>query len=322
MALNLDTQDLENYPGTTKRVTVDVDSLVPYGYEGDEQIVLTVSTTAYSDNVNRTAIQDLYITEAKSGWLKSSGFKGSVFPLDTTANKLRISLDTTVSGWLGDGWYHITLEDDGGNNIPGDDVADDLEAKIRALPDGGQWNAADDGFILAYKNCSVDFENGKFKITSGSVGESYIGTDRTSVAVTSGTSDDCYELLGFDLPVSSYSLAGQQIREGELTEDYPYMGSDYTKLYISTGTGIVEGDALAITDGTNTDYFMAGVIGAGGLVNVISGSIGYSFSANKAKIQILRMQDPEGEPTSPYESMDALARHGIKHMINQIDYSS
>ena len=117
MALNLDTQDLENYPGTTKRVTVDVDSLVPYGYEGDEQIVLTISTTAYSNNTNRTAIQDLYITEAKSGWLKSSGFKGSAFELDTNVNTLRIKLDTTVSGWLGDGWYNIVLEDEAGSAI-------------------------------------------------------------------------------------------------------------------------------------------------------------------------------------------------------------
>jgi len=321
MALNVDTQDLENYPGTTKRVTVDVDSLVPYGYEGDEQIVLTVSTTAYSDNVNRTAIQDLYITEAKSGWIKSSGFKGNVFPLDSTANKLRISLDTTVSGWYGDGWYYITLDHDNGNNIPGADVADDLETKIRALPDGGQWNAADDGFILAYRNCSVDFENGKFKITSGSIGDSYIGTDRTSVAVASGTSDDCLVMLGFDLTMDSYTLAGQQIREGEVIADYPYMGS-YTTLYISTGTGAAQGDVAAITDGTNIDYFKIDAVPMAGQLTVTSGTISNTYTANKAKVQILRMQDPEGEPTSPYASMDALARHGIKHMVNQIDYSS
>ena len=54
MALNVDTQDLTNYPGINKRVTLEVDSLVPYGYEGDEQIVLVVSTTAYSDNTPRT----------------------------------------------------------------------------------------------------------------------------------------------------------------------------------------------------------------------------------------------------------------------------
>ena len=322
MALNLDTQDLENYPGTTKRVTVDVDSLVPYGYEGDEQIVLTISTTAYSNNTNRTAIQDLYITEAKSGWLKSSGFKGSAFELDTNVNTLRIKLDTTVSGWLGDGWYNIVLEDEAGSAIPGDDVADDLEAKIRALPDGVQWNAADDGFALAYKNCSVSFESGKFKIVSGSVSDSYIGTNRSSVVVASGTSNDCYELLGFDLPTSSYVLAQQQVKEAYLSQDYPYAG-DYTTMYTSGGMGTTTGDALAITDGTNTEYFIVQGTGpATGQLTVISGSLNNTYTASKAKVQKLRMQDPEGEPTSPYSSVDAIARHGVKYLVNQIDYSS
>ena len=55
MALNVDTQDLVNYPGTVKRVTIDVSSIVPQGYQGDEKIVMTGATTAYSDNNNNTA---------------------------------------------------------------------------------------------------------------------------------------------------------------------------------------------------------------------------------------------------------------------------
>ena len=50
MAINLDTQDLQNYPGTVKRVTVDQEQVVPYGFEGDEQFMLSFSTTAYRDN--------------------------------------------------------------------------------------------------------------------------------------------------------------------------------------------------------------------------------------------------------------------------------
>jgi len=322
MALSVDTQDLLNYPGTNKRVSVDIDSLVPTGYEGDEQIVLVVSTTAYSDNTNRTAIQDLYITEAKSGWIKSSGFKGSVFQLNSTHNTFRIKIDTTVSGYNGTGWYDVVLDHDNGANIPGADVAVDMENKIRALPTGSQWNAGDNGYIMAYKNCSVEFSNGKFKIISGSIGDSYIGTDKSSVAVASGTTNDCLTMLGFDLTISTEDLASTQIREAELIQNYPF-GGDYTTLYTSGGTGATIGDAMAITDGTNTDYFIIQGTGpATGQFTVATGSISHTYTALTTKVQLLKMNDPDFEPTSPYNNVDAIARYGIKNMVNQIDYSS
>jgi hypothetical protein len=322
MALNVDTQDLTNYPGINKRVTLDVDSLVPYGYEGDEQIVLVVSTTAYSDNTARTAISDLYITEAKSGWIKSSGFKGSVFQLDSTHNTFKIALDTTVSGYNGTGWYDVVLDHDNGSNLPGAQVADDMEDKIRALPDGMQWNVGDNGLIMAYRNCSVEFENGKFKIISGSISDSYTGLDKSAVAVASGTSNDCLSMLGFDLVISSETLASLQIKEAELTQNYPYSG-DYTVLYTSGGTGATTGDAMAITDGTNIDYFIIQGTGpATGQFTVTSGSISNAYTANEAKVQLLKLNDPEFEPTSAFGTVDSIARYGLKNMINQIDYSS
>jgi len=322
MALNVDTQDLINYPGNNKRVSVDVNSLVPTGYEGDEQIVMVVSTTAYSNITNRTAIQDLYITEAKSGWIKSSGFKGSVFQLDSTHNTFRIKLDTTVSGYNGTGYYDVVLAHDAGANLPADDVAEDMENKIRGIPEGSQWEVADNGYIMAYKNCSVEFNNGKFKIISGSIGDSYTGTDRSSVAVVSGTSNDCLSWLGFDLPLSSETLASTQIRESELRNDYPD-GVDYINLYTSGGTGAIAGDAMAITDGTNIDYFIiATKETATGHYTVVSGSIANNYSAYGAKLQRLRMNDPEFEPASAYGTVDSIARYGIKNMVNQIDYSS
>ena len=323
MAINIGTQDLENYPGNSKTVTIDVNSLVPTGYEGDEQIVLRVYTTAYSDNVARTAIQDLYITEAKSGWIKSSGFKGSVFQLDSTHDNFRIKLDTTVSGYNQTGWYDIELNHDDGANLPGADVAEDMENKIRALPDGMQWSAADNGFIMAYKNCSVEFNNGKFKIISGSIGDSYTGTERSSVAVVSGTTDDCLTWLGFDLTMSSEVLAGTQVREAQLTQDYPY-GGDYTKIYTSGGTGAAAGDAMAIYDGVNDpEYFLVDSTGpATGELTITSGTLSSTYTAYGSKVQLLRMNDPEFEPTSPYGNVDSIARYGIKNMVNQIDYSS
>lgn len=323
MAINISTQDLENYPGNSKTVTVDVTSLVPAGYEGDEQIVLTIYTSAYSDNTNRTAIQRLYITEAKSGWIKSSGFKGGNFQLDSTHNTFRISLDTTVSGYLGDGWYNVVLEEDSGSNIPGAEVAQDMETKIRALPDSVQWNAADAGFELAYRNCSVEFNNSRFKIISGSMGDSYVGNDKSAVTVASGTANDCLTMLGFDLPISSEVLAQTQINEAELIQNYPY-GGDYTFLYTGGGTGATTGDAMAITDGANKiDYFIVQGTGpAAGQIAVTSGTISNTYTANSAKVQLLKINDPEHEPTSHYATVDAIARYGIKSMVGQIDYSS
>jgi len=322
--LSIDTQDLENYPGNNKRVTLLLDSLVPTGYEGDEQIVMVVSTTAYSNIANRTAIQDLYITEAKSGWIKSSGFKGSVFQLDTDLNTFRIKLDTTVSGYLGSGWYDVVLADDGGSNLPANDVAEDMETKIRALPDGVQWNVGDAGYTMAYRNCSVEFNNGRFKIISGSIGDSYTGTERSSVAVASGTSNDCLTTLGFDLPISSEDLGQTQIKEAELRQDYPYGGTDYTVLYTSGGTSAVTGDAMAIVDSSGIpEYFIVQGTGpATGQITVSSGTISNSYTAYGAKVQLLKMNDPDFEPTSAYDTVDAIGRYGIKNMVNQIDYSS
>jgi hypothetical protein len=321
MAINIGTQDLENYPGNSKTVTIDVASLVPTGYEGDEQIVLRIYTTAYSNIANRTAIQNLYITEAKSGWIKSSGFKGSVFQLDSTHNTFRVKLDATVSGSDGSGYYDVVLDHDDGANIPGDQVAADMEIKIRAIPAGVQWNTADTGFTMAYRDCSVYFENGKFKIVSGSIGDSYIGADKSAVAVSSGTTNDCLTMLGFNLPISSETIEGTQIREAEVLVTYSGSAS---VLYTSGGTGAAAGDAMAITDGSNTEYFIVDSLNPSGSdITILTGTEpSNTYTAYAAKVQLLRMNDPDFEPQSSYSSIDDIARHGIKNMVNQIDYSS
>lgn len=323
MALNVDTQDLENYPGNNKRVTVDIDSVVPTGYEGDEQIVLTVSTTAYSDNTARTAIQNLYITEAKSGWIKSSGFMGNKFALDTTHREIRIKLDSTVSGtssYDGElGYYSITLDHDDGAYITGDSIAEDIETTIRAIPTSGNWQTADDGYILAYKNCSVEFSDGKFKIISGSIGNHYTGANKSAVTVASGVQNNCSNMLGFNLTLSSEDVAYTTVREALVTVSYV---PGVTTLYIQTGTGVEAGQTMAVTDGTEIDYFMVDNVIADSQLTVASGSIIHNYTSSEAKVQLMKMQDPEAEPTSHYSSMDALGRYGIKHMVNQIDYSS
>lgn len=317
MAITVDTQDLENYPGNTKRVTLDLESLVPTGYEGDEQIVMTSSTTAFSDNTLRTAIQDLYIAEAKSGWIKSSGLKLPSFTINSGQNTMRIKIDATVSGSDGSGWYPITLSN--GSNMTGEIVADDMEVQIRALPDSVDWNDGDTGFVMAYRNTSVEFTSNKFKIISGSVSNYYVGDDRSSVAVASGTSNDCWTYLGFDISMASQTIAETTIYEVGLSVSYT---ANNTTMVIGTGTGVTAGEAMSITDGTNVDYFMVDNEVDDSTLTVASGSVPNAYTAGYAKIQLLRMQDPEAGPASAFGNVDAIGRYGIKHMINQIDYSS
>jgi hypothetical protein len=317
MAITVNTQDLQNYPGINKTVTVDLTNIVPAGYEGDEQIVLVASTSAYSNATARTTIPNMYITEAKAGWLKSSGLKGSVFTLSSSANTFKIKLDATVSGSDGAGYYTVALGHSNGANLSGDAVAIDMENKIRAL--SYSMVTADVGFTMAYRNCSVEFNNGRFKIISGSISNSYNGDDRSSVVVASGTSNDCYAMLGFDLPVSSETLSYTDMREALTTVDFTASG---TSLMIQTGTSAAIGDAMSITDGTNVEYFVVNNVVGDATLTVTAGAIKRNYTAYKAKVQRLRVQDPENQPVSPFDSIDALARHALKNITSQIDYSA
>ena len=325
MALNIDTQDLTNYPGTVKRVTIDTSSIVPQGYEGDEKIVMTAATTAYSDNDNNTAIQDIYITDFKAGWCKSSGFAGSggKFNLDSTHYSLMVKMDNTTSGTDGAGYYQIDLDYNMDSTpITGEAIAADMETKIRAL----SMETADTGYSLAYKNCSVEFTNSKFYIISGTISKYFTGATRSSVRVKAASSNDCTAELGFDMQMNSESMDAIAVKEAALGSDYT---ADSSPMTIGAGTGVVAGDALMITDGTNTDYFtaLAGTTDTSVVVPV-SGTNGFAGVANSyatadgTKIQVLREQDPNGGPTMYYQDMDAIGRWAIKTLVNQIDYSS
>lgn len=331
MAIRVDTQDLDNYPGTVKVVTIDQNQIVPAGYEGDEKYIYSFATTAYSDNTNNTSIQTIYITNFKGGWCKSSGFTGlnSNFSLSSSHCKMRIKLDATVSGSDGSGWYEITLDHSDGAYLPGESVAEDMETKIRAIADS--IHTSDAGFILSYKNASVEFIEGNFWVLSGSVSKYYTGTTRSSVQITSAGSNDAAAMLGFDLSVTSEDLAGVSVEENVLTQDYTANSSD---LHVGLLASVQPFDCLVITDGTNTDYFTAISGTTTTLVKVATmGShnyvgIGHNYSYTTAasgtgtKVQILREQDPTGEPVSYYTDIDSITRFGLKSIINQIDYSS
>lgn len=328
MALNIDTQDIENYPGTTKRVSVDQDSIVPAGFEGDEQYVINISTTAYSDNTNNTAIQDLYVMDFKAGWCKSSGFAGSSgkFDVDSTHYKLNVKIDnsTTTSGSsVGNGYYEIELDynqDD--TPITGEAIAADMEEKIRAI----SVHTEDTGYALSYLNASVEYTNGRFWIISGSMSSYFTGSNRSSVRVLPAATNDCSVELGFNLTYDSETMAAISVKEAALGSNYT---ANSTPLTIGPGTGVVAGDCLSITDGTNTDYFtaLAGTTDTS-IVVPVSGTNGYVGISNNytttsgARLQVLRPQDPNATPEIYHNSVDKIIRFGLKTMVNQIDYSS
>jgi len=315
MATNITVYDLENYPDNNKTVTVDVKQVVPVGYEGDEQWVLSFVTTAYSDNTARTAIQDIYVQEIRTGWAKSSGLTSSRFTIASGSKTLGIKMDAGTTD------YYIEL--DTGTNLDGDTIADDMETKIRAIPSSGNWSSSDDQ--LSYINASVEYENGKFKIISGTVSPYYTGSNRSAVTVSASGVDTCYDTLGFNLGYNSYNVANVAVNETLVTTTY---SGGTTPLVIAAGTGVTAGDCLAITDGSNTEYFtaLAGTTDTS-VVVATTGSQGYdgiseSYTANSSKVQILRMQDPDQVPVPYYYNADGIMRWGIKSITNQIDFSS
>ena len=324
MALTIYTQDLDNYPGISKRVTIDVDSVIPTGYEGDEQIILTATTTAYSDNIARTAIADLYLTGLKMGWCKSSGFAGDAnkYDLSASACNLKVKLDATVSGTDGSGYYTITLAY-GDTPLSGETIAADMETKIRAL--GDSLETADTGFELAYKTAVVEYNDGKFWIMSGSMSSYYTGSYRSSVKVAPATTNDASVILGFDLAQDSETLAEIIINEVQLSSNYT---AGAATMSVNTGLGVSAGDALMITDGSNTDYFTALSGTTDSTINVATlatnsfTGVANSYTTSGTKIQKLREQDPDGQPKSYLTDLDAIARQGIKQLMVQIDYSS
>jgi hypothetical protein len=318
MSISIDTQDLVNYPGNVKRVTIDQESVVPQGFEGDSQFMLSFSTTAYSDITAKTKIQDLYVTDFKSGWCKSSGFAGNKFALDATHRCLEIKMDATTSG-IGDGYYRVTLDHNDGVQIDAEVVAEDLENKIRALADN--LDTADIGYKMAYMNAVVEFKGGRFWIVSGSVGKYYSGANRTSVKVRASSVNDCSDILGFNVSIDSEIIDSIGVKEALVLSGYTTTSGTGT-ITISANVGAVINDCMLITDGTNTDYFQISDITGGTIIEFDGSKVSNSYSASKAKVQLLREQDPDAGPSLWFDDIDKITRYGLKSMINQIDYSS
>jgi hypothetical protein len=319
MAINIYTQDLVNYPGNEKRVTIDQAQVVPAGFEGDEQFMLSFSTTAYSNNTSKTRIQDSYITDFKAGWCKSSGFTGSKFALDSTHNSLEVKIDSTVSG-ISSGYYRITLEHNNGIPIDADVVAADIEDKIRAL--ANSLASADTGYRLSYLNTVVEFKSSRFWIVSGSLSQYYSGTNKSSVKIRPSSVNDCSEILGFDLATDSETVDSLEVKEALVLTNYVATASGVGSITISANVGAAVNDCMVITDGTNSEYFQITDITGGTIIEFNRDTVTNNYQSGKAKVQLLRAQDPDAEPTLWFNNIDKITRHGVKTMINQIDYSS
>lgn len=314
MATNVTVRDLENYPDNFKTVTVDQSTLVPTGARGDEKWVNSFTTTAYSDNTNLTAIQDIYVQEFKAGWYKSSGLVSGPFIIQDGRNWLGVRMDANTT-------YYIQLDN---GTYGGDSLAANIEEKIRAIPTtSGVWQTGDDA--LAYKNSIVDYVNGKFIIVSGNVSEFYTGVNRSSVEITASGTDALFNYLSFKLGMSSEELASNLSTQTTLATTYT---ADTDTLVLTSDIGFVVGDSGYITDGLNENYFT--VISGSGVTWTVPtfGTNGFTgidntYTASSGiKVMRLRFQDPDQEPNYYHSTVDSIVRWGIMSLVNQIDFSS
>lgn len=304
MATSIYVRDLVNYPGTSKTVTVDLKIITPLGYGGDEQWVLSCSTTATASG--SAAIQDMFMQEFIVGWCKSTGFNQGPYTVNASQNTLRVSID-------GSAYRSITLANQD-SAVAGEAVASDMQRKIRDLAAVGAAEAAN----LSFKNAIVDFESGRFIIKSGSSGTAYTGSDKSSVRVLTGASNDVAAHLGFYANVHSEGIAGTAISETYV--DFPYTASSglsYVDVYNSAVAAT--GDCVGITDGTNAEYRYVSSVAAG-LINV-NAAFTNNYAIN-SRVQVLRMQDPQSNPASTIDSVDAATRYIIAGIVNQINFAS
>ena len=319
MAITVNLYDLDNYPDNPKKGTVDLAQMVPTGYRGDEQYVLKFTTTAYSDVTNKTPITDTYVQEMLCGWARSSGFAGigGKFTITSSTNKLRVKIDESTGGSYS-GYYEITLDE--GVNITGEVIAADIEAKLRDVT----LDTTDASFTKSYNSCVCTYRNGKFMLQSGSVSNTFIGAGRSSVSIqTSSFVNNAAATLGFDMGVTSEGLASTAIKEVVTTGNYTVGGST---LAVGNGLGVTAGDALCITDGTNTDYFVA-VSGTTDTSIHVPNVSEHNFNAIQnnytlgAKVQLMKPSDPEVDPVSALTTVDQVCRWGVMSLLNQIDFS-
>jgi hypothetical protein len=305
MAINELVRDLDLAPNVTRTVTLDLQSVIPVDNEGDEIYVTTATTTAVS-KITGASITPIFLREFKVGYCKSSSFKNPPFTIQAGANSLRISID-------GSSYYPITLSS--GIGLSGEDVADDMQVQISAL---GGVDASAEG-DLGFLNALVEFSENRFKITSGTVSNTYTGVGKSSVSVLPALTDDASVILGFNIPTESEALSSQIAKETILS--VAFSGSlNETELNVVDVDTYATGHAFTITDGVNREYFVATDVDSGlGTLTVTSGSIANDYQPG-AIVQRIFERDATGELASPYKDVDELVRFQLRSIANQIQF--
>ena len=303
MAVNVTVYDLENYPDTSKTVTVDIKQVVPLGSGGDERWVTTAYTSATASG--SAAIQDMFIRSFKLGWYKSTGFNQGPYTINASQNTMQVSINGSVNRSIA--LTNQTVA------VAGESVAADMQAQINALAATGGAEASN----LAFKNAQVEFSSGRFIIKSGSPGVNYTGSTKTSVSVAAGASNDVSAHLGFTAAILSEDLAGRALYETYVT--FPYTSSSgLTAIDVSSISNFAAQDCFAITDGTNTEYrYVSSVAGAEINFNV---ALTNNYAIN-SRIQNVRIQDPDVTPVSVFTTIDDTVTYALASIINQIDFA-
>ncbi len=309
MAVTVYVRDLINYPGNQKTITVNLTSLIPKDQSGDEKWVISLTTNAYAD-ANNTAIQDIYLTHIKRGWCRSSGIVGSMFNIGTGH-----ALNVVIDGATGTTTVYLTS----GTNLTGEDVARDLQTKLRALADSSGSQAGD----LGYKNCVVEFRENRFWIYSGTVSDSYTGTSQSSVTIGAAQFGvDCRHVLGFDITTSSYELESNPCMSAALASDYTRGTSTLT--IGDHGWTVTSGQAYMIRNAQYSDYFISLAGSSGNTIVVPEGVIAHDYSTatgSRTLVTLLKPGDEINPVCSPMETIDDVVRWGIESITNQIYFA-
>lgn len=304
MAVNVSVFDLVNFPNNPKTVTVDLTELVPFGNSGEDTWVFSSITTATASG--GAQIQRLYISDIKFGWAKSSGLKSGPYTVNSGKRHLKVAIDEAIGNAV-----EVTL-DTSTLSIGGNALAKDLQTKISNTAKTGGAKAGN----LSYLNATVTYSDGVFQIISGTAKKNYTGSGRSSVLVADGTTTTGLAAeLGFDIPFTSQELAATPPSVTSLASGYTAGGSQLT---VSDSGLIVGGDCVVVRDGTNTEF--RGIESGVGSTVTLSSGLDNSYSAG-AMVEVLKIQDPSGQPPPAFTNIDDVIKFSIASIANQIDFS-
>jgi len=303
MAVNVSVFDLVNFPSNPKTVTVDLTELVPAGNGGEDTWVFSSITSATASG--GAAIQRLYISDTKFGWAKSSGLKQGPFSITAGSRHLKVAIDEGIGSAV-----EVALATSA-SLISGQAVAKDLQLKISATAGPGGAKAGN----LSYLNAVVRFINGYFEIISGTASDLYTGTSGSSVDVADGTTTTGLAAeLGLDIIFTSETIAADPPAHTSLAADY----TSGTGLTVTTAGIVSDGDCIAVTDGTNLEF--RGVESSIGSVVTLSSGLAWTYDSGSL-VQVLKLQDPSGQPSPAYPNVDDVIKHAIASIANQINFS-